>query len=157
MMDYGKIAFQELMEQIEEQGFTSNIRLFLEQILKKDLIERTVNLMYKEAKIEYHTAILSERSFWTFNTHNTTYYVFVNHENDSYFCSCPSYDRDVIREYRYPFCKHILAAFLCDILRKRNETDQIKFLVDEMNDDEFAEFLAKTVFQSSFVIDSKKK
>ena len=139
------------MELIEANGITDQNCKFLKLILPKQLIDRSMKLIYQEAKIKYHTAILSERCFWTFYSHGKTYYVFCDH--NSSFCSCPSYEKDVIQEGRFPFCKHVLASFLCDALRKREDANQ--FIVDEMNDDDFAMFMADTVVSSS--LDKHKK
>lgn len=153
-MDYGRIAFQNIMENIEKQGFTSDNQKFLEVILPKELISKAMKLISVDAKIKYNIATESERCFWTFYNHKKgqTYYVFC--DQDTSFCSCPAYNNFVIQLGKCPFCKHILAAFLCDVFRKREEAAQ--FIIEEMDDDYFAEFLAKTVFSSSFESQAKK-
>ncbi|KAK8893130.1 hypothetical protein M9Y10_021545 [Tritrichomonas musculus] len=145
-MDYGEIAFQEIIKQIEGKGVTHQNRMFLEVILPKQLIERTMKLIYQEAIIKYHCAMLSDRCFWSFNTRDKAYCVFC--DNDTSFCTCPSYEKDVIQEGRYPFCKHILATYICNALRKKGEIKQ--FQIEDIDDDEFASSIAKAMALSLF-------
>ena len=58
-----------------------------------------------------------------------------------------------IQKCIFLFCKHILASFLCNALRKRGDTNQ--FIFDEMSDVNLAMFMEDTAVLSS--LDKHKK
>ncbi|OHT00961.1 SWIM zinc finger family protein [Tritrichomonas foetus] len=149
-MDFGEIAFKEILRQIEIYGITHQTQQFLNVLLPKSLVDRSFSVMFQESKIKCCIAKLSDRCVWIFNSKDNLYYVFI--DDDSTYCSCPSYQTNILKENKYPYCKHIIAAFICNALKNRGDISQ--FRIEDIDDSKYSTYLANTVIASLF---GKKK
>lgn len=145
-MDAVEYGFNELLKKIEEDGFTQYIQEILTVILPPKLVKRSINLLYYNATIKCYIAHKSRRLFWKMKSKEKNYIIFSDENNK--FCSCLSYENNVIRNGQYPFCKHILTVLICEALQKKGDLSQ--FSIEEIDDTSFSEIIASDVFFLNF-------
>lgn len=144
-MDCGEKAFYDLIKQVETEGLTDKIKIFLSVLLPKTLIDRSISLMINSSAICSYEAQNSKRTMWTITAQDSKYYAF--DDPGFKYCSCPSYSRDVIKDGRYPFCKHLLAIIIMKSMRKQGTTTDFPHKI--LPDEEFAMFFMKTTLEGN--------
>ena len=145
-MDAGESGFNELMKKIEEDGLTQQIQLFLSVLIPQKLVARSIDILYNEPSIKCIIAQKTRRSFWTISSKKNKYIIFS--DINTKFCSCKSYENNVVRKGKCPLCKHILTILICEALQKKGDMSQ--FSIEEVDDTSFSEIIASDVFFLNF-------
>lgn len=150
--DCCEAALAEVLRVIEEEGYTSKCRQLLTCILPKAARDRAEAVM-KEDAVTLTVARGCGRSFWTVTTKNQEYLVFLDPGN--HYCSCLSYANQVMKEGKFPFCKHVLAALIFSAMRKHGDCRELT--VREVSDTEFTSFISKTATRITCTSTPKSK
>lgn len=145
-LDPGEAGFRSLIKRIEEEGITQQIQIFLSVLLPKSLVSRSINLLYKSTSIKCHVARRSRRTYWTMTSNHHQYFI-LSDENLE-FCSCLSYQNNVVKNGEYPFCKHILAIIISQALLRKGNFCQISIM--ELEDEQFAEMIASSSLSMNY-------
>lgn len=151
-MDCCSSGFNEILEAISKDGLNSESKVFLSVLFPKPFLDRTFNLLTKDF-ITCYTANESQRTFWKIGTSKKQYYVFTGSVS---YCSCPSFQREVIKEGKYPMCKHCLAIELCNALHRGGKLGSgIAFKLEPVDDAKFSDEILKAANDS--ILGSKPK
>ena len=110
-MDVCHSAFNAILHSIEEGGIQAHTWTFLATLFGDEMIKSTKELLSKET-ITLNIAQKSRRFIWTITSPKNSSYIWMN--NSLFFCSCPSFYFRTLNNGKSPFCKHILAAYICD-------------------------------------------
>ena len=145
-MDCCSFGFNEILKVISEKGINSDTKLFMSVLFPKQFVDRSLNLLNKE-KMTCYIAKESRRTFWKIETDKSQYYSFAG---SVMYCSCPSFQRDVIKEGKYPMCKHCLAIEICNALQKgeKLQTDNV-FKLEIIDDRKFADEIIRVANETN--------
>lgn len=139
-VDSCEAAFAEILRVIERNGYTSKCRQLMTCLLPKQFRDRAEAVMSDDTVV-LTVARESRRSAWVVHTKQQEYVVFIDPGN--WYCSCPSYTNQVMKEGKLPFCKHVLAALIFDARRKHGDCRELT--INEISDTDFTHFLSRTV------------
>ena len=143
-MDVCHSAFNAILHSIEEGGIQAHTWTFLATLFGDEMVKSTREMLSKET-ITLVIAQKSKRFIWTITSPKNLNYVWMN--NSLFFCSCPSFYFRTLNGGKSPFCKHILAAYICDALNKNGGQNK-PFKVTEIDDKDFAVLLGKAMVAS---------
>lgn len=146
LMDICQSGFQHLLDSISETGNTNTFMTFIEVFLPKQFVEKAQDIITNKSITDHYSA-KTKREIWTITpqskgSNDLLYYVYL--ENDNYYCSCPSFTHDVIHQYQYPFCKHVLATLICKAYKK-SQLQTLPFRIQQHEEEEFSNFLLTTL------------
>ena len=143
-MDICHSGFLNLMKDIENEGIQPQTWTFLAVLFGDDLTNNAKHIL-SQKQITLVIAKRSRRSLWTITSNEGKHYAWI--QPNRFVCTCPSFVFGTMNRGSSPFCKHILAILICDSLMK-GKSDNQPFKINEIDDEAFAEFLEKAMYEN---------
>jgi len=138
-MDICHSAFFSSLKSFERDGLSSDGYMFLSTLFGESAVKSLKDVLSKE-QITLNISKFSGRELWTITSSKNTHYIWIN--GCRFGCSCKSFYYSTIKDGKTPFCKHILAAYVCSAL-KSFSNDHV-FQICELDNEEFQILLEKS-------------
>ena len=144
-MDICHSGFLSLMKDIETEGIQPHTWTFLSVLFGDDLTNNAKSIL-SEKQITLYVARESKRSIWCISSSEGKHYAWI--QENRFMCTCLSFIFGSMNKGTSPFCKHILAIFICESLMKgKNENQPFKIM--EIDDQVFAQLLEKSMYEEN--------
>lgn len=148
-MDVCHAAFLSLINDTAETGNLPQMWVMMQTLFPDSLVKNTRDLFSKET-ITHYIGKESRREIWTVSS-NASGLNYVMATPMCFHCSCKSFVFSVLKDGKLPFCKHVLAVFICNAFYQHQSNPNLYKDV-EMDDVQLAKFLER-----SFVNDSQEE
>ena len=140
-MDICHVGFISLLHSIEKDGIQPETWVFLSTLFGDEMVKSVKELFSKET-ITLIIAKKSRRNFWVITSNKGIRCLWMDEK--SFYCSCPAFLFRTMNNGKSPFCKHILAAYICNSLYKK-DPHNVFFKIMEYQDEIFAEVMEKAL------------
>ena len=144
-MDVCHAGFLSILKSIGENGIQPHVWTFLAVLFGDELTHAAQEILAKKS-ISLIIAKQSRRSLWVVLSKKRSNYLWI--QPNRFICTCPSFVFSTMNRGQTPFCKHVLACFICKSLNS-DDQDNLPYKILEIDDNLFSKQIEKVTWDQN--------